>query len=143
MYWIAKPFILPLQIFAFTKIKITFCKTRTKTGDSQGDWRLPSPPIVEKKHVHFPTVNSNSREKCIEYIFHDCFQNSREKWIGETVSRIYVKNVRQVTFFVFNFKTTAARTLILKSAIAIGGRATMMLLHALCVFLCTPLFEPK
>ena len=24
----------------------------------------------------------NSREKCIEYIFHDCFQNSREKWIG-------------------------------------------------------------
>ena len=30
-----------------------------------------------------------------------------------------------------------------QSAIAIGGRATMMLLHALCVFLCTPLFEPK
>ena len=31
----------------------------------------------------------------------------------------------------------------LKSAIAIGGRAAMMLLHALCVFLCTPLFEPE
>ena len=30
----------------------------------------------------FPYVNSNSREKCIEYIFHDCFQNSREKCIG-------------------------------------------------------------
>ena len=26
---------------------------------------------------------------------------------------------------------------------AIGGRAATMLLHALCVFLCTPLFEPK
>jgi hypothetical protein len=31
----------------------------------------------------------------------------------------------------------------LKRAIAIGGRPTMMLLHALCVFLCIPLFEPK
>ena len=53
MYWIAKPLYLPLQIFAFTKIKITFCKTLTKTGDSQADWRLPSPPIVEKKTCAF------------------------------------------------------------------------------------------
>ena len=79
---IAKPFVLPLQMFAFTKIKITFCKTRTKLAASVADWRLLTSPIVEKKHVHFPTVNSNSREKCIEYIFHDCFQNSREKCIG-------------------------------------------------------------
>ena len=30
-----------------------------------------------------------------------------------------------------------------KTAFAIGGRLTMKSLHALCVFLCTPLFEPK
>ena len=35
-----------------------------------------------KKTCAFPDVNSNSREKCIEYIFHDCFQNSREICIG-------------------------------------------------------------
>jgi len=29
----------------------------------------------------------------------------------------------------------------MKTAIAIGGRAAMMFLHALCVFLCTPLFD--
>ena len=89
MYWIAKPFILPLQIFAFTKIKITFCKTRTKLAAAERYWRLLTSPIVEKKHVHFPTVNSNSREKCIEYIFHDCFQNSCEKCIGSPNPYIY------------------------------------------------------
>ena len=31
----------------------------------------------------------------------------------------------------------------LKKAIAIGGRAATMLLHALCVFLCSPLFESE
>ena len=31
----------------------------------------------------------------------------------------------------------------LQKAVAIGGRATTMLLHALCVFLCSPLFEPQ
>ena len=31
----------------------------------------------------------------------------------------------------------------LKKAIAIGGRPTTMLLHALCVFLCIPLFDCK
>ena len=30
-----------------------------------------------------------------------------------------------------------------ESATAIGGRLAMVRLHALCVFLCTPLFEPK
>ena len=109
MYWIAKPFILPLQIFAFTKIKITFCKTRTKTGDSQQHWRLPSPPIVEKKHVHFPTVNSNSREKCIEYIFHDCFQNSREKCIGSPNPYIYRCKFSRRLQIRLLFRKTAAR----------------------------------
>ena len=28
-------------------------KTRTKTGDTEQYWRLPSPPIVGEKHVHF------------------------------------------------------------------------------------------
>ena len=31
----------------------------------------------------------------------------------------------------------------MKTVIAIGGRAAVMLLHALCVFLCTPLFDCK
>ena len=30
-----------------------------------------------------------------------------------------------------------------ETAIAIGGRAAQMLLHALCVFLCTPLFDTQ
>ena len=32
--------------------------------------------------MHFPTVNPDSSEKCIEYIFHYCFQKSSEKCIG-------------------------------------------------------------
>ena len=50
----------------------------------------------------FPYVNSNSREKCIEYIFHDCFQNSREKCIEEKASRIYVKIFQQVAFYTYD-----------------------------------------
>ena len=42
-----------------------------------------------KKNKWFPFVNSNSREKWIEYIFHDCFQNSREKCIGSLNPYIY------------------------------------------------------
>ena len=49
--WIAKPFILPLQMFVLSKIKITFSKTRTKLAAYEGHWRLPSLPIVIKKHV--------------------------------------------------------------------------------------------
>ena len=45
------------------------------------------------------------------------------------------------------FKCVFCQTLIfkafLKIAFAIGGRLTRILLHALCVFLCIPLFEPK
>ena len=54
MYRIAKPLILPLQMFALSNIKITFSKTRTKLAASEGTWRLPSSPIAEKKHVVFP-----------------------------------------------------------------------------------------
>ena len=48
---IAKPFVLPLQMFAFTKIKIAFCKTAARIAASEPTWRLPSSPIVKKKHV--------------------------------------------------------------------------------------------
>ena len=81
MYWIAKPFVLPLHFFFITKNNTLFQKTRTKLAATEANWRLLTSSIVEKKHVHFPTVNSNSREKCIEYIFHCCFENSSEKCI--------------------------------------------------------------
>ena len=80
MDWIAKPFILPLHLFHYEK-QYTISKTRTRLAAFAPHWRLLTSPIVEKKHVHFPTVNSNSREKCIEYIFHDCFQQSSEESI--------------------------------------------------------------
>ena len=82
MYWIAKPFVLPLQIFFITKNNTLFQKTRTKLAATDQYWRLLTSPIVEKKHVHFPYVNSDSREKWIEYIFQYCFQKSSEKCIG-------------------------------------------------------------
>ena len=53
-----------------------------------------------------------------------------------------------VSFFSL-FKTILVFRLLWKipneneTVIAIGGRPTTMLLHALCVFLCTPLYEPK
>ena len=50
---IAKPFILPLQMFAFTKVEITFSNTRTKLADTQQHCRLPSSPIVRKEHKDF------------------------------------------------------------------------------------------
>ena len=56
---IAKPFILPLQIVAFTRINITVCKTAARIAASAPDWRLPSSPIVEKKHgVSLCKINS-------------------------------------------------------------------------------------
>ena len=51
--------------------------------------------------MHFPYVNSDSREKCIEYIFHDCFQNGREKCIDMKPSKIYVKNFQHNVNYVF------------------------------------------
>ena len=87
--WIAKPFILPLQIFRTHELSFRNRKTRTKLAASEGHWRLPSSPIVKKKHVHFPTVVVDSREICIEYVFRDCFQNSRAKCIGSPNPYIY------------------------------------------------------
>ena len=53
--------------------------------------------------------------------------------------------VKIVTVIVFEdyFFKNLQRERFFKTAFAIGGRLTMMLLHALCVFLCIPLFEPK
>ena len=58
MYWIAKPLYLPLQIFWEVKMKTLFQKTAARTTASEQYWRLLTSPIVEKKHVHFPYVNS-------------------------------------------------------------------------------------
>ena len=56
MYWIAKPFILPLQIFFITKNKTLFQKTRTKLAASADPWRLLTSPIVEKNMCIFYVV---------------------------------------------------------------------------------------
>ena len=48
MYWIAKPFVLPLQIFPPIKNNTLFQTTRTKLAASGEDWRLLTSPIVEK-----------------------------------------------------------------------------------------------
>ena len=106
---IAKPFILPLQIFFITKMKTLFQKTAARTPASERHWRLLTSPIVEKKHVHFPTVNSNSREKCIEYIFHYCFENSREKCIGSPNPLFYRCKFSRRLQIRLLFRKTAAR----------------------------------
>ena len=61
MYWIAKPLYLPLQMFFNTKNITIFQKTAARTPATEEDWRLLTSPIVEKKHVHFPTVVVDSR----------------------------------------------------------------------------------
>ena len=95
MHWIAKPFVLLLQFFFITKNNTLFQKTRTKLAATEGTWRLASSPIAEKNMCIFYVV-VDSREKCIKYIFPDCFQKSREICIGDKVSRIFVKNVQHV-----------------------------------------------
>ena len=49
---IAKPFILPLQMFASITILLVH-KTREIIAATEGHWRLPSSPIVRKKHKDF------------------------------------------------------------------------------------------
>ena len=56
MYWIAKPFVLPLQFFFITKNNTLFQKTRTKLAASGKDWRLLTSPIVEKNMCIFLVV---------------------------------------------------------------------------------------
>ena len=68
--------------FSAQQKQYTFSNNSNETRRFWG--RLAAPDFANggKKHVHFPYVNSDSREKCIEYIFHDCFQKSSEKCIG-------------------------------------------------------------
>ena len=108
MHWIAKPFILPLQMFGNTKMNTLFQTTRTKLAASEGTWRLPSSPIVEN-NLCFPYVNSNSREKCIESIFHDCFQHSREKCIGSPNPLFYRCKFSNSLHLYEKIQKTAAR----------------------------------
>ena len=56
MYWIAKPFVLPLQIFFITKNNTLFQKTRTKLAATERYWRLLTSPIVEKNMCIFLVV---------------------------------------------------------------------------------------
>ena len=60
----------------------TFSKNSNETRRIWGLLAAPDFANSGKKHVHFPYVNSDSREKCIEYIFQYCFQKSSEKCIG-------------------------------------------------------------
>ena len=101
--------ILDRQTLCFT---VAFCfhyeKQYTFSNNSNETRRicglLAAPDFANsgKKHVHFPYVNSDSREKCIEYIFHDCFQNSSEKCIGSPNPLFYRCNFlhyeKQYTF---------------------------------------------
>ena len=56
MYWIAKPFALPLQIVFITKNNTLFQKTRTKLAATDPNWRLLTSPIVEKNMCIFLVV---------------------------------------------------------------------------------------
>ena len=56
MDWIAKPFILPMQVVCNTKMKTLFQKTRTKLSESVPYWRLLTSPIVEKNMCIFYVV---------------------------------------------------------------------------------------
>ena len=56
MFWIAKPFVLPLHFFFITKNNTLFQKTRTKLAASDPNWRLLTSPIVEKNMCIFLVV---------------------------------------------------------------------------------------
>ena len=58
MYWIAKPFILPLQIFPSITNKITFSQNSNETRRNWGI--LPAPEFANsgKRKLWFPYVNS-------------------------------------------------------------------------------------
>ena len=71
-----------VAIFSPHQKQYTCSKSSNENRRFSGKLAAPVAANSGKKHVHFPTVNSNSREKCIECIFHYCFQNSREKCIG-------------------------------------------------------------
>ena len=56
---------------------------------------------------------------------------------------VFIVNIFTVIVFEDYFFKNLQRERFFLSAIAIGGRAATMLLHALCVFLCSPLFESQ
>ena len=101
MYWIAKPFVLPLHFF-ITKNNTLFQKNSNETRRNWSILAAPDFANSGKKHVHFPYVNSDSREKCIEYIFQYCFQKSSEKCIGSPnplFYRCYFFSLRKTIHF--------------------------------------------
>ena len=59
--------------------------------------------------MHFPHVNSDSREKCIEYIFHDCFQKSSEKCFGSPNPLFYRCKFFSLRKTIHFFKTTRTK----------------------------------
>ena len=90
--WIAKPFILPLQMFGNVYgayVFFDFCyKSLMNMRASEGHWRLPSSPIV--KNMWCPYVNWQSARticfsdkkfwaSCMEDMFVDFCYKSRMK----------------------------------------------------------------
>ena len=80
-----------------------------------------------------PCVKQHSFQKCIVLIF------------GSPNPLLYRCKCVAMLNKVYFFGLLGKHPNEMKSAIAIGGRLAAMLLHALCVcvFLCTPHFEPK
>ena len=87
-------------------------------------------------------------------VFYCVFAHTCAKNIIKLIKRaVFCISTRQtLCFTVANFRTREKQHLILKNcsenaflktAFAIGGRLAMKSVHALCVFLCSPLFEPK
>ena len=62
-------------------------------------------------------------------------------WIAKPLF-LPLQIVGNVVFYSFFCETFIFKAF-LRIVFAIGGRLTTNLLHALCVFLCSPLFEPK
>ena len=60
-----------------------------------------------------------------------------EKTMCFTVANVFLHQKHDLNFWNLIFKA------FFKTAFAIGGRLAVESVHALCVFLCTPLFEPK
>ena len=82
--------------------------------------------------MHFPYVNSDSREKCIESIFHYCFQNSRDKCIGSPNPLFY-----RCIFFITKNNTLFQQT---RTKLAASGEDWRLLTSPIveknmCIFL--------
>ena len=89
-----------VAIFSAHQKQYTFS---TNSNETRRIWGILAAPVVANsgKNIWFPYVNSNSRGKCIECIFNDCFQNSREKHIrspNPLFSRCIFSHQKQYTF---------------------------------------------